>query len=103
MNQFELIIKGGRIATAADVFHADIGIKDGRIAALADNLDSADRVIDAAGATITPGGDDGHCPLDQPSLDGTGFADDFPSGPRSAVAGGTTTVIPFPLQIRGQG
>mgnify|MGYP003309041882 CR=1 FL=1 len=97
MNQFELIIKGGRIATAADVFHADIGIKDGRIAALADNLDSADRVIDAAGATITPGGVAGHCHLDQPSLDGSECADDFTSGTRSAVAGGTTTVIPLSL------
>ena len=102
MNKFELIIKGGRVATAADIFHADIGIKDGRIAALADNLDSADRVIDAAGATITPGGVDGHCHLDQPSLDGSVCADDFTSGTRSAVAGGTTTVIPFALQLRGQ-
>ena len=101
MSKFDLIIKGGRVATAADVFHADIGIKDGRVAALADALDGADRVIDAAGATITPGGIDGHCHLDQPSLDGSVCADDFTSGTRSAVAGGTTTVIPFALQMRG--
>ena len=102
MSELELIIKNGRIATAADVFHADIGIKDGQVVALANDLKNADRVIDAEGATITPGGVDGHCHLDQPSLDGSICADDFTSGTRSAVAGGTTTVIPFALQLRGQ-
>jgi len=101
MSKFDLIIKGGRVATAADVFHADIGIKDGRVVALADDLDGAERIIDVAGATITPGGVDGHCHLDQPSLDGSVCADDFTSGTRSAAAGGTTTVIPFALQMRG--
>ena len=102
MSELELIIKNGRIATAADVFQADIGIKDGQVVALANDLKNADRVIDAEGATITPGGVDGHCHLDQPSLDGSICADDFTSGTRSAVAGGTTTVIPFALQLRGQ-
>ena len=101
MSQFDLIVKGGRVATAADVMHCDIGIKDGRVVSLAESLDGADRVIDASGSTVTPGGVDGHCHLDQPSMDGTVCADDFTSGTRSAAAGGTTTVIPFALQMRG--
>ncbi len=102
MSEFDLIVRGGRVATAADVVNCDIGVRDGRIAALADRLDGAGRVIDAAGRTVTPGGVDGHCHLDQPSLDGSVCADDFFSGTRSAAAGGTTTVIPFALQMRGQ-
>ncbi len=101
MSQFDLIVKGGRVATAADVMHCDIGIKDGRVVSLAESLEGAERVIDASGSTVTPGGVDGHCHLDQPSMDGTVCADDFTSGTRSAAAGGTTTVIPFALQIRG--
>ena len=101
MSQFDLIVKGGRVATAADVMHCDIGIKDGRVVSLAESLEGAERVIDASGSTVTPGGVDGHCHLDQPSMDGTVCADDFTSGTRSAAAGGTTTVIPFALQMRG--
>ncbi len=102
MSEFDVIVKGGRVATAADVMHCDIGIKDGRVTALAESLDGADRVIDAAGSTVTPGGVDGHLHLDQPSMDGSVCADDFTSGTRSAAAGGTTTVIPFALQMRGR-
>jgi len=101
MSQFDVIVKGGRVATAADIMHCDIGIKDGRVTALAETLDGAERVIDAAGSTVTPGGVDGHCHLDQRSMDGSVCADDFTTGTRSAAAGGTTTVIPFALQKRG--
>ena len=62
-----------------------------------------DQVIDAEGRTVTPGGVDGHCHIDQPNEDGWVCADDFFTGTRSALAGGTTTVIPFALQIRGRG
>ena len=101
MSQFDLIIRGGRVATAADVVTCDIGVKDGRITALAERLEGGGRVIDAAGRIVTPGGVDGHCHLDQPSMDGSVSADDFCTGTRSAAAGGTTTVIPFALQMRG--
>ena len=56
MTEFDLIIQGGRVATAADVAICDIGIKNGRIAALAESLDRADEVINASGLTATPGG-----------------------------------------------
>ena len=101
MTAFDLIVRGGRVATAADVTTCDIGIKDGRVTVLAERLEDAGRIIDATGKTVTPGGVDGHCHLDQPSTDGSVSADDFLTGTRSAAAGGTTTVIPFALQMRG--
>ena len=62
----------------------------------------AAREIDAAGRWVLPGGVDGHCHLDQPMSDGSRMADDFRSGTRSAACGGTTTVIPFACQLKGQ-
>ena len=101
-NQFDLIIKNARCATAADTFSADIGIKDGTIKALGKDLGSCDDEIDAKGAWVTPGGIDGHCHFAEPSKNGVKMADDFTSGSRSAACGGTTTVIPFAVQQRGQ-
>ncbi len=102
MSRFDTIIRGGLVATSAAVVRCDIGIREGRIAALADSLEGADHVIDAEGRTVTPGGVDSHCHIDQPSRNGSVCADDFLTGTRSALAGGTTTVIPFALQFRGQ-
>ena len=97
----DLVIRNARVATAADVFDCDIGVADGRIVALAHGL-TAPRVIDAAGRYVLPGGVDAHCHLDQPMTDGSRMADDFRSGTRSAACGGTTTVIPFACQLKGQ-
>jgi dihydropyrimidinase len=102
MAHYDLIIKGGTVATAADTFNADIGIRDGRIAALADALDGASEVIDARGKLVLPGGVDSHCHIAQISSGGLETADDFESGTRSALCGGTTTIIPFADQHRGQ-
>jgi dihydropyrimidinase len=60
------------------------------------------REIDAAGRTVTPGGVDAHCHLDQPMEGPARMADDFRTGTRSAACGGTTTVIPFAAQAKGQ-
>ncbi|MDP6604517.1 MAG: dihydropyrimidinase [Rhodospirillales bacterium] len=102
VSTFDTIIRGGRVATAGAVVQCDIGIRDGRIAALADSLEGAANVIDAEGRTVTPGGVDGHCHIDQPNEEGWVCADDFFSGTRSALAGGTTTVMPFAQQFRGR-
>ncbi|WP_273831251.1 amidohydrolase family protein, partial [Serratia bockelmannii] len=59
------------------------------------------REIDATGLLALPGGVDGHCHLDQPMPDGMRMADDFFTGTRAAVCGGTTTVIPFAAQEKG--
>ena len=52
MTAFDLVIRGGRVATAADISICDIGIRDGRVTALADRLEGAE-VIDATGKVIT--------------------------------------------------
>jgi dihydropyrimidinase len=102
MPAFDLIIRGGLVATASDSVHCDIGIRDGAIVALADTLTDGRRTIDAAGMIVTPGGVDAHCHLDQPMADGSVMADDFLSGTVSAAFGGTTTVIPFACQEKGK-
>lgn len=98
----DLVIRNGTVATASDEFMADVGIRDGRIVALALDLPTGREEIDAAGKLVLPGGVDAHCHFDQPTSDGSCMADDFESGPRSAAFGGTTTVIPFACQQKGQ-
>lgn len=98
---FDLIIRNAVAVTASDVQRCDIGVRGGRIVALAERLGPAARELDAAGRTVTPGGVDGHCHLDQPMLAPMKMADDFESGTRSAACGGTTTVIPFAAQEKG--
>ncbi len=102
MNDFDLIVRDADIATVGDRYRADIGIRGGRIVAIAQSLPgAAAEVIDARGRLVTPGGVDGHCHFDQPTSDGSKFADDFFTGTRSAACGGTTTVIPFACQQKG--
>lgn len=98
----DLVIRRARVATASDTFAADIGIRAGRIALLGEDLPAGRREIDAAGRTVTPGGVDAHCHLDQPMEGPAKMADDFLTGSRSAACGGTTTIIPFAAQMKGQ-
>jgi dihydropyrimidinase len=99
---FDLVVRRALVATAADTFHADIGVRGGRITQLGEALPAGAREIDAAGRVVTPGGVDAHCHLDQPMAPPVRMADDFTSGTRSAACGGTTTVIPFAAQAKGQ-
>lgn len=101
MKRFDTIIRGGRISTAADTFHSDIAISEGRIAALGHDLGEADDVIDATGKWVLPGGIDSHVHIAQPSGEGIVMADDFESATRSAALGGNTTVLPFCMQENG--
>lgn len=98
MTKFDLIIKGGTIATASDVFKADIGLAGGKIVQIGEQLDGGARTIDASGKYVLPGGIDSHVHISQPSGDGIVMADDFESGTRSALFGGNTTIMPFCLQ-----
>ncbi|HET8747101.1 MAG TPA: dihydropyrimidinase [Ramlibacter sp.] len=98
----DLVLRNAHVATASDTFACDIGIRGGRIALLGEGLPAGAREIDAAGRTVTPGGVDAHCHLDQPMEGPARMADDFLTGTRSAACGGTTTVIPFAAQMKGQ-
>lgn len=100
--EFDTIIRGGTVVTASDIFRSDVGIRDGRIVALAASLDGASEIVDADGLYVMPGGIDSHVHLDQPSGDGIVMADDFDSGTRSAAIGGNTTVLAFCMQQKGQ-
>ena len=102
MAEFDLVIRNGRIATASDEFDADIGIRDGVIVELGRSVGPGAREIDANGKLVLPGGVDSHCHIEQRASTGMMCADDFYSGTVSAAFGGTTTVIPFAAQHRGQ-
>ncbi len=102
MSRFDLIIRNGTVATASDVARCDVGIRDGKVVALADTLDGGAEVIDAGGKLVLPGGIDSHCHIAQRGGMGVESADDFLSGSVSAACGGTTTIIPFAAQARGQ-
>src|SRR4051794_26517142 len=90
----ELVIRGGRVALDDGWAECDIGIDDGRIAAVGVGL-AGESTLDASGRWVMPGGIDAHCHLDQPVWGGAGNADDFESGTVSAAFGGTTCIIPF--------
>ncbi|WP_442879868.1 dihydropyrimidinase [Aurantimonas sp. E1-2-R+4] len=100
--RFDLVILNGTVATASDVFSADIGIKDGVIAQIGGDLADAAETIDASGKYVLPGGIDSHVHIAQPSGEGIVMADDFESGTRSALMGGNTTIMPFCLQEKGR-
>ncbi len=99
---FDLVVRNAKVATASDCYEADIGIRAGRIVQIGTGLPAGTREIDAAGRVVTPGGVDAHCHLDQPMAPPVRMADDFESGTRAAACGGTTTVIPFAAQEKGQ-
>src|SRR5262245_14494370 len=99
---FDLLVRNARVATASDTFEADIGIRGGRIVQLGSGIGRGLREIDAKGRIVTPGGVDAHCHLDQPMAPPLRMADDFDTGTRAAACGGTTTVIPFAAQEKGQ-
>lgn len=101
--RFDTVIRGGTIVTASDTYAGDVGITAGRIAAIGAALpvENAGRVIEAAQQLVMPGGIDVHTHLDMP-FGGTTSADDFESGTTAAAFGGTTTLIDFAIQYKGQ-
>ncbi|WP_040612106.1 dihydropyrimidinase, partial [Teichococcus cervicalis] len=101
MEDFDLVVRGGTLATASEVFEADIGIRDGRIAALGLNLPRGREEISAKGMIVTPGGLDSHCHLEEMGQDGSLHEESFSSGSAAALAGGTTSFICFLPQWKG--
>ena len=107
MEPYDLVIRGAEVATAGGVVRCAVGIRDGRIAALADALPDGRVSVDGSGKLLLPGGVDAHCHVDQPRNEGSAargaeMADDFHSATLSAAFGGTTTIIPFAPQFKGQ-
>src|SRR5207248_2061066 len=100
---FDALIKNGTVVTATDTYTADVAIVDGKIHSVGVNLpqENAARVFNAAGKYVMPGGIDVHTHLDMP-FGGTTSADDFETGTRAAAFGGTTTLIDFAIQYKGQ-
>ncbi len=102
MAELDVLIRNGTVATAADVSQCDVAIKDGKVVALGHQLGDGRRVIDASGMLVLPGGVEGHCHIEQMGSLGVMTADDFYTGTVAAVFGGTTSVLPFAAQHRGQ-
>jgi dihydropyrimidinase len=98
---YDLIIRGGRVATTTDTFEADVAIAGESIAAIGRGLGPAKREIDARGKLVLPGGVDSHCHIEQLSAAGIVNADTFESATTSAAFGGTTSVICFAAQHVG--
>src|SRR6478752_9695163 len=97
-----LLIRNGTVITASDMYRGDVYIEGERITTIGAELTmAADRVIDATGKYVLPGGIDVHTHLDMP-FGGTTSADDFESGTIAAAFGGTTTVVDFAIQYKGQ-
>ncbi|MFW5735322.1 MAG: dihydropyrimidinase, partial [Oceanidesulfovibrio sp.] len=97
---FDCVICGGVCVTASETFTADIGIRDGTIAAMGTNL-TGDRTIDATGMYVMPGAVDTHTHLEMP-FGGTVSKDDFETGTIAAAFGGTTSIVDFCIQGKGQ-
>ena len=96
-----VLIQNGRVITAVDDYEADIFIEDEKISVIGKNLQmNADKVIDAKGKYLIPGGIDPHTHFDMP-FGGTRSVDDFESDPRAAAFGGTTCVIVAAIQTKG--
>ncbi len=96
-----ILIKNGRVVTATDNYAADIFIEGEKVSAIGNDLNvKADKVIDASGKLVFPGGIDPHVHLDMPFM-GTFSSDNYETGTRAALYGGTTMVIDFILQKQG--
>ena len=96
------VIRNGRVVTAVDDYNADILVDGEQIAMIAKKIDvEADRVIDAKGRLVIPGGIDPHTHMELP-FGGTAASDTFETGTRAAAHGGTTTLIDFAVQYKGQ-
>ena len=97
-----ILIKNGRIITAVDDYMGDVFIENETITLIGKSLDmEADEILDASGKYLFPGGLDPHTHLDMP-FGGTVSADDFETGTRAAAHGGTTTLVDFAIQTKGQ-
>jgi dihydroorotase-like cyclic amidohydrolase len=94
MSTFDLKLTNGRLATSEGVHPVDVGIRGGKIGAVAEwgTLPDAEQVIDVTGRVILPGGIDTHVHAGDPPLD-------FAMTSMAAALGGVTTIVDMPFQI----
>jgi allantoinase len=98
MSALDLAIRGGTVVAPDGVRRADVGVADGRIVAVADDVEGGAREeIDAAGLHVLPGAVDAHVHFNDP---GRAAYEGFETGTRAAAAGGTTTVVDMPLNAQ---
>ena len=102
MENLDVILTNGRVVTEKGIENCDIGIFEGKICALGQLNSNAKIIEDATDLIILPGGIDAHVHIDQPSGPDVEMADNFQSATKSAAAGGSTTVLPFAMQEKGQ-
>lgn len=102
MPEFDTVIRDGQVVTPDAVIPADLAMRAGEIAAIGPDLGEGAREVDASGQYILPGGVDPHCHIEQLSGMGVMNADTFDTATRSAALGGTTTVISFAAQQKGE-
>src|SRR6187200_3177851 len=96
------LIKNGTVVTATDQYKGDVLIEGENITVIGTALEiQADTVIDATGKYVLAGGIDVHTHMDMP-FGGTTSADDFETGTVAAAFGGTTAIVDFAIQYRGQ-
>ncbi|MEG2651042.1 MAG: dihydropyrimidinase, partial [Eubacterium sp.] len=102
MKQYDMLIKNGTIVTTTDMVKADLAVKNGKIAAIGQNLaeDDATVVYDVEGKLVLPGALDVHTHLAMP-FGGTVSSDSYFSGTRAAACGGVTTIFDYPVQKTG--
>ncbi|MBI9038458.1 MAG: dihydropyrimidinase [Bacteroidales bacterium] len=97
-----ILIKNGRIITASDDYIADIFIESETVSAIGKDLNfEAEKVFDASGMLVFPGGIDPHVHLDMPFM-GAFSSDDHETGTRAALFGGTTMLIDYAIQSKGE-
>ena len=102
MKEFDLIIKNGTVVTSTESFLCDVAVKDGKIAAMAQNIEAdAKEIYDAAGKLVLPGALDAHTHMAMP-FGGTVSADSYMAGTRAAACGGVTTIFDYPVQHKGE-
>src|SRR5258706_630197 len=96
------LIRNGTVVTATDQYKGDVLVEDEKITVIGSSLDmQVDKVIDAGGKYVLPGGIDVHTHLDMP-FGGATSADDFETGTKAAAFGGTTSIVDFAIQYKGQ-
>jgi dihydropyrimidinase len=102
MTEYDLVIRGGSVVTAAEVFEADVAVSGDCITAVGNGLGRGREEINAKRMLVMPGGIDPHCHIEEVGESGAVQEESFESGSRAALAGGTTSFICFKPQWRGR-